>query len=380
MIYFDNSATTKPYPEVLDSFIKVSNEYYGNPSSLHGLGGRSEQLLTQARAQIANILKVDPSEIYFTSGGTESNNLAVKGTAFMHKNRGQHLITTKIEHPSISNAMEQLEQMGFAVTYLPVDQYGVVRVEDVERAIRPDTILLSIMYVNNEIGTIQPINEIGKLLKKFPKVIFHVDAVQAAGKMTIDLKEMGVDLFSVSAHKFHGLKGVGALFIKDGVKLSSLNSGGNQENNIRSGTENVAGAVSMAKALRISNEKIQKDSKSLKEIQKILVQRLSEISGITIHTSQERAVSYILNFSVAWMNAETFIHALELEGIYASTTSACSSKRKTPSKTLLAMGVSEQLAQSAIRVSLSFENNLEETLTFIEVVKKMANQYGKVRM
>jgi cysteine desulfurase len=347
---------------------------------VHGLGGRSEQLLTQARAQIANILKVDPSEIYFTSGGTESNNLAVKGTAFMHKNRGQHLITTKIEHPSISNAMEQLEQMGFAVTYLPVDQYGVVRVEDVERAIRPDTILLSIMYVNNEIGTIQPINEIGKLLKKFPKVIFHVDAVQAAGKMTIDLKEMGVDLFSVSAHKFHGLKGVGALFIKDGVKLSSLNSGGNQENNIRSGTENVAGAVSMAKALRISNEKIQKDSKSLKEIQKILVQRLSEISGITIHTSQERAVSYILNFSVAWMNAETFIHALELEGIYASTTSACSSKRKTPSKTLLAMGVSEQLAQSAIRVSLSFENNLEETLTFIEVVKKMANQYGKVRM
>ncbi|WML54313.1 cysteine desulfurase family protein [Neobacillus sp. PS3-12] len=380
MIYFDNSATTKPYPEVLDSFIKVSNEYYGNPSSLHGLGGRSEQLLTQARAQIASILKVNPSEIYFTSGGTESNNLAVKGTAFMHKNRGKHLITTKIEHPSISNAMEQLEQMGFAVTYLPVDQYGVVRVEDVEKAIRPDTILLSIMYVNNEIGTIQPINEIGKLLKKFPKVIFHVDAVQAVGKMTIDLKEMGVDLFSVSAHKFHGLKGVGALFIKDGVKLSSLNSGGNQENNIRSGTENVAGAVSMAKALRISNEKIQKKSKSLQEIQKTLVKRLSEISGITIHTSPERAVSYILNFSVAWMNAETFIHALELEGIYASTTSACSSKRKTPSKTLLAMGVSDQLAQSAIRVSLSFENTLEEVLTFIEVVKKMANQYGKVRM
>jgi cysteine desulfurase len=380
MIYFDNSATTKPYAEVLDSFIKVSNEYYGNPSSLHGLGGQSEQLLTQARAQIANLLKVNPSELYFTSGGTESNNLAVKGTAFMHKNRGQHLITTKIEHPSISNAMEQLEQMGFDVTYLPVDPKGIVRVEDVENAIRPDTILLSIMYVNNEIGTIQPINEIGKMLKKFPKVLFHVDAVQAVGKMTIDLKEMGVDLFSVSAHKFHGIKGVGALFIKDGVKLSSLNSGGNQENNIRSGTENVAGAVSMAKALRISNEKIPKDSKSLKEIQKTLIKRLSEISGITIHTCPERAVSYILNFSVAWMNAETFIHALELEGIYASTTSACSSKRKTPSKTLLAMGVSKQLAQNAIRVSLSFENTLEEAISFIEVVKKMANQYGKVRM
>jgi cysteine desulfurase len=380
MIYFDNSATTKPYPEVLDSFIKVSNEYYGNPSSLHGLGGRAEQLLTQARAQIAGLLKVNPSEIYFTSGGTESNNLAVKGTAFMHKNRGRHLITTKIEHPSISNAMEQLQQMGFSVTYLPVDQYGVVRVEDVEKAIQTDTILLSIMYVNNEIGTIQPIKEIGKLLNKFPKVLFHVDAVQAVGKLPIDLKASGVDLFSVSAHKFHGLKGVGALFMKDGVKLSSLHSGGNQENNIRSGTENVAGAVSMSKALRISNEKIEKDSKTLKEIQKTLIMQLSEVSGITIHTCPERAVSYILNFSVDWMNAETLIHALEQEGIYASTTSACSSKRKTPSKTLLAMGVSEQLAQSAIRVSLSFENTLEEALKFIEVVKKMANQYGKVRM
>ncbi|MDP4104953.1 MAG: cysteine desulfurase family protein [Bacillota bacterium] len=380
MIYFDNSATTKPYPEVLDSFIKVSNEYYGNPSSLHGLGGRSEQLLTQARAQIASSLKVNPSEIYFTSGGTESNNLAVKGTAFMHINRGKHLITTKIEHPSISNAMEQLEQMGFAVTYLPVDQYGVVRVEDVEKAIQPDTILLSIMYVNNEIGAIQPINEIGKLLKMFPKVLFHVDAVQAIGKMTIDLKASGVDLFSVSSHKFHGLKGVGALFIKDGVKLSSLHAGGNQENNIRSGTENVAGAVCMAKALRISNEKIENGRKSMKEIQKTLIKGLSDISGITIHTYPERAVPYILNFSVAWMNAETFIHALELEGIYASTTSACSSKRKMPSKTLLAMGVSEQLAQSAIRVSLSFENTLDEALKFIDAVKKMANQYGKVRI
>jgi cysteine desulfurase len=380
MIYFDNSATTKPYPEVLDSFIKVSNEYYGNPSSLHQLGGHAEQLLTQARVQIANILKVNPTEIYFTSGGTESNNLAVKGTAFKHKSRGQHLITTKIEHPSISNAMEQLEEMGFGVTYLPVDHYGVVRIEDVEKAIRPDTILISIMYVNNEMGAIQPINEIGKLLEKFPKVLFHVDAVQAAGKMPIDLKGAGVDLFSLSSHKFHGLKGLGALFIKDGVKLTSLNSGGNQENNIRSGTENVAGAVSMAKALRISHEKSEKGIKSVKEIQKILIKRLREIPGITIHTYADQAVPYILNFSAEWMNAETFIHALEQEGIYASTTSACSSKRKIPSKTLLAMGVSEQLANRAIRISLSFENTMDEALKFIAAVKQIAIQYGKVRI
>jgi cysteine desulfurase len=380
MIYFDNSATTKPYPEVLDSFLKVSSDYFGNPSSLHGMGGQAEQLLTQARAQIAHFLKVNPSEIYFTSGGTESNNLAVKGTAFMHRNRGRHLITTKIEHPSISNAMAQLEQMGFSVTYLPVDQYGVVKIEDVEKAIRPDTILISIMYVNNEIGTVQPINEIGKLLKKFPTIRFHVDAVQAAGKMAIDLKGMGVDLFSVSAHKFHGIKGMGALFIKDGVKLMSLNSGGNQENNLRSGTENVAGAVSMAKAMRIAHEKMEQGTQSVTEIQKTLINRLGEIPGITIYTCPERAVPYILNFSAAWMNAETFIHALEQKDIYASTTSACSSKRKIPSKTLVAMGVSEQLAQKAIRVSLSFENTMDEALHFIAVVEQIANQYGKVRI
>jgi cysteine desulfurase len=380
MIYFDNSATTKPYPEVLNSFLKVSSEYFGNPSSLHGLGGQAEKLLTQARVQAAHFLNINPSELYFTSGGTESNNLAVKGAALMHRNRGRHLITTKIEHPSISNAMEQLEQMGFSVTYLPVDQYGVVKVQDVEKAIRPDTILVSIMYVNNEIGAIQPINEIGRLLEKFPKTLFHVDAVQAAGKMVIDLKRVGVDLFSISSHKFHGLKGIGALFIKEGVKLIPLNSGGNQENTMRSGTENVAGAVSMAKAMRISQEKMEQGTKSVTEIQKTLIKRLGEIPGITIHTCPERAVPYILNFSAAWMNAETFIHALEQEGIYASTTSACSSKRKTPSKTLMAMGVSEQLAQKAIRVSLSFENTMDEALQFIAVVEQVANRYGKVRI
>jgi cysteine desulfurase len=379
MIYFDNSATTKPYPEVIDSFVKVSSDYYGNPSSINGLGGQAEQLLSQARTQVASYLKVNSSEICFTSGGTESNNLAIKGSAFAHSRRGRHLITTKIEHPSVSNAMEQLHQMGFTVTYLPVDQNGIVKIEEVEKAIRPDTILISIMFVNNEVGSLQPVKEIGELLERYPKVLFHVDAVQAAGKMQVDLKSLGVDLFSASAHKFHGLKGTGVLYIREGVKLAPLNSGGNQENNFRSGTENVAGAVSMAKALRISYMRMEQGNIHLKEIQKTLICQLNEITGITVHTSPEHAVPYIINFSAVWMNPETFIHAMELAGIFVSTTSACSSKRKTPSKTLLAMGVQEHLANRAIRISLTFDNTMDEALQFIAAVKQIANQYGKVR-
>jgi cysteine desulfurase len=380
MIYFDNSATTKPYTEVVDSFVKVTNKYFGNPSSLHGLGGQAEQLLTQARAQIASLLKVNASEVYFTSGGTESNNLAVKGTALMHKGRGRHIITTSIEHPSISNAFEQLEQLGFQVTYVPVDQNGIVQMEEMEKAIRPDTILISTMYVNNEVGTIQPIKEIGKLLERFPKILFHVDAVQAVGKLPVDLKEFGVDLFSVSAHKFHGLKGMGVLFIRDGVKIAPLNSGGNQENNIRSGTENVAGAVAMAKALRITMDRYEESIIKLNEIQKTLLYKLSGIPEITIHTPiDQKAAPHIINFSAAWMKAETFIHALEQEEIYVSTTSACSSKGNKPSKTLLAMGVTRNLAERAIRISLSFDNTIDEAMKFITAVNQIANHFGKVR-
>jgi cysteine desulfurase len=379
MIYFDNSATTKPYPEVIESFVKVSNEYFGNPSSLHCMGGQAEQLLSRARSQLANLLRVKPSEIYFTSGGTESNNLAMKGAALMYQNRGRHLITTEIEHPSISNAMEQLKQMGFSVTYLPVDKNGIVQLDEIEKAIRPDTIVISVMNVNNEVGSLQPIREIGEILKKYPKILFHVDAVQAVGKMPLDLKNLGVDLFSMSSHKFHGLKGMGALFIKDGVKLIPLNSGGNQEQTIRSGTENVAGAVSMAKALRISLERMEKGMLPLKKIQKVLKEGLESIPGIVIHTSIDYAVPYIFNFSVGWMNAETFVHALEQEEIFVSTTSACSSKQKKPSKTLLAMGVPEEFAKKSIRISLSFDNTMEEAVQLIAAVKKIANQYRKVR-
>jgi cysteine desulfurase len=378
LIYFDNSATTKPYQEVLDSFIKVSSSYFGNPSSLNALGGQAEKLLTQARGQMAQLLNVKGKEVFFTSGGTESNNLAVKGTAFMHNQKGQHLITSSIEHPSVSKAMEQLEENGFEITYLPVDGNGSVRVEDVEKAIRNDTILISIMLVNNEVGTIQPIKEIGNLLKKYPHVLFHVDAVQGIGKVPLNLYEMGVDLCSLSAHKFHGLKGTGALFIREGVMLSPLLSGGEQEWGMRSGTENVAGAVAMAKALRLTFEKRDTGIDKMKKILAILKDGLNQTEGIQIHTPNIQAAPHIVNFSIPGIKSEVFIHTLEQEEIYVSTTSACSSKKKFPSKTLLAMGVSLRSAESAIRISLSYENTEEDAITVVEAIKNGTKQLRKV--
>ncbi|HEY2419945.1 MAG TPA: cysteine desulfurase family protein [Neobacillus sp.] len=378
MIYFDNSATTKPYNEVIDSFVTVSRDFFGNPSSLHGMGGQAEKLLSQAREQIAKLLTVKPTEIYFTSGGTESNNLAIKGTALFSKNKGRHLITTSVEHPSIRAAMEQLEEEGFDITYIPVDKDGRVHIDMVEKAIRQDTILISVMQVNNEVGTIQPIKEIGEMLKKYPKILFHVDAVQGIGKVPLPFLDQRVDLCSFSAHKFHGLMGTGVLYIRDGVRLAPLFSGGNQERKVRSGTENVAGAVAMAKALRMTFLKSEAGVTRMKEIQNVLRTGLHEIAGIHIHTPVDHAAPHILNFSMTGLKSETFIHALEEKGIYVSTTSACSSKKKTPSKTLLAMGVSENLADSAIRLSLSFDNTIEEAKQVIAAIEAIGKQLRRV--
>lgn len=378
MIYFDNSATTKPYKEVLDSFVTVSNEFFGNPSSIHSLGGRAEKLLSQARTQVANLVEVKPSEIFFTSGGTESNNLAIKGAALFHKNKGRHLILSSVEHPSVRGAMEQLQQYGFDISYLPVDSSGRVSVEDVKASIKKDTILVSIMQVNNEVGTIQPINEIGNLLKQYPGILFHVDAVQAIGKVPLDLYKNNVDLCSFSGHKFHGLKGTGALFVKEGVKLDPLFSGGNQEWKLRSGTENVAGAVAMAKALRLTMEKSKSGKVKMKSVISVLRDGLSRIEGLTINTPLENSAPHLLNFSIRGMKSEVLIHALEQKEIFLSTTSACSSKKKSPSKTLLAMGVPEDFADSAFRISLSYDNTEEEATAVITALEKAVNQLRKV--
>ncbi len=378
MIYFDNSATTRPYKEVLDSFVKVSNEFYGNPSSLHGLGVQAEKLLTQARAQIANLLAVKPAEIYFTSGGTESNNLAIKGTAIQHKSKGRHLILSSVEHPSVHGAMEQLKRLDFDITYLPVDTSGRVNVEDVKASIRKDTILVSVMHVNNEVGTIQPIKEIGKVLKQYPSILFHVDAVQAIGKIPLNLVGNGVDLCSFSAHKFHGLKGTGALFIREGVRLDPLFSGGNQEWKVRSGTENVAGAVAMAKALRMSMMASDSGIERMYRVKSLLTTELTSIDELIINTPLEDSAPHILNFSIKGIKAEVLIHALEQKGIFLSTTSACSSKKQLPSQTLLAMGVSDDLADSAFRISLSYDNTEKEARSVIDAIKEATVQLRKV--
>ena len=378
MIYLDNSATTKPLPEVMDSFVKVSKEYFGNPSSLHGIGGQAEKLLSQARSQVTQLLSVKQKEIYFTSGGTEGNNLAIKGIAFAYKDRGKHLITTTIEHASVRESFKQLESMGFEVTEIPVDSNGRVHVVDIEEAIRPDTILVSVIHVNNEVGTIQPIEEIGQLLKKHPKILFHVDHVQGIGKVPLDLNESHVDLCTISAHKFHGLKGNGLLFVRDGVMIHPLFTGGSQEGKVRSGTENVAGVVCMSKALRLILDKLQTGLEQLRKVSNELRKGLEKINGIVINTPEKFAAPHILNFSVPHVKSEVFVHALEEKDIFVSTTSACSSKQKTRSNTLVAMGIPEERAGSAIRVSLSYYNTLDEVKKVLSAVEQTVEGLRKV--
>lgn len=378
MIYLDNSATTKPYREVLDSFLKVSTDFFGNPSSLHKIGGQAEKLLQQARSQVAKLLGVKETEILFTSGGTESNNLAVKGVAMAYKERGKHIITTAIEHASIYNTMEQLESLGFEITYIKPDANGFIRVEDLEAEMRDDTILVSVIQVNNEVGTIQPVEEIGSMIKKHPKALFHVDHVQGVGKVPLDLYKAGVHLCTISGHKFHGLKGTGALFIKEGVRLSPLFTGGSQEWKQRSGTENVAGIVAMSKALRMALDEHKQKLNQMTAVMERLRDGIIQTEGLTVHTPLENSAPHILNFSVKGLKAETFVHALEEKDIFVSTTSACSSKKKAASKTLLAMGVPADEAESAIRISLTYSNTIDEADFAVKAIKEAVKHLSEV--
>lgn len=378
MIYLDNSATTRPYKEVIESFSKVSSEYFGNPSSLHRIGSRAEILLTQARENIAKLLRVKANEITFTSSGTEGNNLAIKGAAVQNQHRGKHLITTAIEHPSVMEAYRQLEEFGFDITYLPVNEKGVIRLEDVKNVLRNDTILVSIMHVNNEVGTIQPIYEVGQLLKNYPKVLFHVDHVQGITKIPLDFQKAGLDLCTMSAHKFHGLKGTGMLYIRDGVKLHALFAGGGQERGLRSSTENVAGIVAMAKALRLSMEMNRVNLQEMEKLKNELMKSLATYPFVTVNTPESHSAPHIINFSLHGLKSEVFVHALEARDIYVSTTSACSSKSKTASKTLLAMGVNQKNAESSIRISLSYENKLEEASIILKAIKATIEKINEV--
>lgn len=374
MIYLDNSATTEPYKEVIETFTTVSEKFYGNPSSLHEKGWETERLIERSRQLIGKYLHVKPQEIVFTSGGTEGNNLAIKGVAFQFHQRGKHMITTEIEHPSSIEAFRFLETLGFDVTYLPVDENGLVSAEAVREAVRDDTILVSIIHVNNEIGSIQPIEEIGAFLKTERKIIFHVDHVQGLSKVPLSFYEANIDLCTVSGHKIHGLKGTGLLYVREGLKLTPLLHGGGQENGFRSGTENVAGIVSLAKAIRLSFEKANVDK--LYELKQYVINELEQIEGLILNTPKQHSAPHIVNFSLPGYKPEVLIHALSKKGISLSTKSACSSKQSEASHVILAIGENKERAQSALRVSMSFHTEKADCEMFIHHLREQKQWIG----
>lgn len=371
MIYFDNAATTKIYDDALTSYVQVSQKFFGNPSSLHQLGVDAFQVLTKARAQVASLLSVQPEEIFFTSGGTESNNWAIKGTALEKSVFGKHIITTKIEHPSVIQTCKQLERFGFEVTYLDVDSKGIVSVDQLKESIRKDTILVSVMAVNNEVGAVQPIAEIAKVLEEYPSIHFHVDCVQAVERASQLLSIGRIDLLSLSAHKFHGPRGVGIMYKKFGRKIQALLTGGGQEKGERSTTENLPGIVATTKALRMALE----EESVTGELRSQLWKELATKPEIRIFSPEDGA-SHVLCFAIKGVRGEVVVHAFENHGIYISTTSACSSKKADSSSTLYAMDVPTEWATGAVRVSFSNDNTKEEVEQFIKVQHQLMKQFS----
>ncbi|MBL1224832.1 cysteine desulfurase family protein [Enterococcus sp. BWR-S5] len=380
MIYFDNSATTPIYPQVLDTYIKTSQRIIGNPSSLHDLGNQAHRLLEQARNQIAELLSVESGEIFFTSGGTEGDNWVMKGTAIEKRTFGKHIIISGIEHPAVSETAKQLEKLGFEISVLPVDHRGFVRVEALKGLIRKETILVSVMAVNNEIGTIQPIRAISEVLEEFPTIHFHVDAVQAIGKIATDeWLTPRVDFAVFSAHKFHGPKGVGFIYWKKGRKLAALLTGGGQEENQRSGTENIAGIVATARALRMYSEKNQEREGHVAQLRNYLIEQLSGYENVRLFSEAAADFApHIVCFALPGIRGEVMVHALEEKQIFISTTSACSSRKKSVGSTLHAMHVTEAEASAAVRVSLDESNTLAEIEQFMIIFNQLHKKFLKV--
>ena len=378
MIYFDNSATTKMYPEVLDTYRKVNEQFFANPSSLHSIGNEADALLQQSRKQIAQLLAVQPDEIFFTSGGTASDNWAIKGTAMEKFHAGKHMIASSVEHPAVSKSLEQLGKLGFEITYLPVDTDGIISVEELGKAIRKDTILVSVMAINNEVGSIQPIEAIGELLENYPWVHFHVDAVQAVGECVPLIQHPRVDLLSLSAHKFHGPKGVGILYKKHGKRIAPLLTGGGQEAGMRSTTENVGGVAAMAKALRMTLENGASSREQEQLVRGKLFAALSEYEDVRIFSPEDGA-GHILCFAMKGVRGEVMVHAFESQDIFISTTSACSSRKKGTPYTLGSMGVPLSWSQCAVRISLSGENTQAEADAFIEHFRTLHQQFQKIQ-
>ena len=380
MIYLDNSATTSVDPEVLTAFTKVNQNFWGNPSSLHAFGARAEQLLIQAEKQTLSLLNAKQHKVIFTSGATESNNLAIRGVCHAYKNRGCHIITTPVEHASVYETAEDLEKEGFRVTFIDIKKTKEEILKQIEEAICEDTILISCMHVNNEMGMIFPIYEIGQLIKKYPKIKFHVDAVQSVGKIPVDVDRMNIDLLSLSAHKFHGLKGSGALIVNQYLKLVPEITGGHQMYGLRSGTINVAGAVALSKALRLVIEPLNHNYNHVKSLYNETVNELKNIEGVTVNDCYADLTPYIINFAVDNIKGETLVHALEEHDVYISAKSACSSKSAQASRILLALGVSEEVALDSVRLSFANTSTKDEAASFINALKLVIVQMRKEMM
>lgn len=380
MIYFDNSATTKPYPEALATYTEVATRIWGNPSSLHNLGSQATRILEASRKQIAELIGKKAEEIYFTSGGTEGDNWILKGVAFEKAPYGKHIIVSDIEHPAIKESAAWLKTQGFEVDYAPVDARGFVKVDALANLLRPDTTLVSVMAVNNEIGSIQPIHDIAALLEDRPTVSFHVDAVQALAKVATEvyLPER-VDFATFSSHKFHGLRGVGFVYIKEGKKITPLLTGGGQEKEMRSTTENVAGIAATAKALRLAMENQEVFASKTQQMKEVIRKELANYPDVTVFSGEDHFAPHILTFGIKGVRGEVVVHAFEEFDIYISTTSACSSKAGKPAGTLIAMGVDKSIAQTAVRLSLDTENDMSQVEQFLTKFKLIYEQTRKVR-
>ncbi|SNX52804.1 cysteine desulfurase family protein [Thermoanaerobacterium sp. RBIITD] len=380
-VYLDNSATTRVRKEVIDKMVDVLDNEYGNPSSIHLKGYRAEKILDVSRDSVAKLIKSEKDNVVFTSGGTESNNFAIRGIAYGMKRMGNHIITSKIEHPSVLNVMKQLEEEGYNVTYLNVDKNGKINLGELEQAINDKTILISIMGVNNEIGTIEPIDMIAKLKEKSNIAYYHVDGVQAIGKIDINVKDQNIDLLSISGHKIHGPKGIGALYIKKGTKIKPIIYGGGQERNLRSGTENLPGIAGLGLACKLISENFKTYTSKLMALKKRLYDGIiSEITDVHLNGPDiDNGAPQILNVSFLGVRGEVLLHALEEKGIYVSTGSACSSHKETESHVLKSIGLSHDFIESAIRFSLGLFNTENEIDYTIDTLKEKVNLLRKYK-
>ncbi|MGE5631242.1 MAG: cysteine desulfurase NifS [Caulobacteraceae bacterium] len=385
-IYMDHAATTYTNKEVLNEMLPFFTEYFGNPSSIHRFGREVKKYVDEARERVAKAIGALPEEIYFTAGGSESDNWAVKGTAYANRNKGNHIITTKIEHHALLHTCEYLEKEGFEVTYLPVDEYGMVSVEDVKNAITDKTILISVMYANNEIGTIQPIDEIGKLARE-KGIYFHTDAVQAVGSVAIDVKAQNIDMLSMSAHKFYGPKGIGVLYIRKGIKLFNFVHGGAQERGRRAGTENVPGIVGLGKAIEIAVERLPEHTARITALRDKLIKGVMEkIPYSRLNGHPEKRLPGNASFCFEYIEGESMLLNLDMKGVAGSSGSACTSGSLDPSHVLLAIGLPHEIAHGSLRLSLG-EVNTEEDVDYVleilpeivERLRQMSPLYEKVR-